>query len=105
MLENFWRTIDPTTPDRQFCDCGSPYRSALFTLSEAQAATARASLAALQLSQHFAAPIVTTVQAAGPFYAAEDYHQDYYLKDPLRYRHYHSSCGRDARRQQLWGPR
>ena len=103
LLELFWRSIDPTTKDRQFCDAGSPYRSAIFTHGPEQAAAARASLAALQKSKPFTEPIVTTLHEAKTFYRAEDYHQDYYLKNPVRYRYYRTSCGRDARLQQLWG--
>ena len=103
LLERFWRTIDPTTKDAQFCDHGSPYRTAIFTLDEAQAKAAQASLAALQKSKPFKEPIVTQLVAAGPFYPAEDYHQDYYKKNPVRYQYYRSACGRDARLKQLWG--
>jgi peptide-methionine (S)-S-oxide reductase len=104
LLEKFWRTIDPTTVDRQFCDAGSPYRTAIFAHDDAQLAAARASLAALEKSKPFKEPVVTKIERAGPFYAAEDYHQDYYKKNPVRYQYYRSSCGRDARLQQLWGP-
>lgn len=104
LLEVFWRSIDPTTRDRQFCDAGSPYRTAIFVHDEAQAQAARASLSALERSKPFAAPIVTAVEPAGAFYRAEEYHQDYYLKNPVRYRYYRTSCGRDARLQELWGP-
>ena len=103
LLEKYWRTIDPTTRDRQFCDGGSPYRTAIFANDEAQLAAARASLAALEKSKPFKEPIVTTLERAGPFYPAEDYHQDYYKKNPLRYQYYRTSCGRDARLKQLWG--
>ncbi len=103
LLEYFWRTIDPTTKDRQFCDAGSPYRTAVFVHDAAQLAAAKASLAALEKSKPFKEPIVTEVVLAGPFYAAEDYHQDYYKKNPLRYKYYRTSCGRDARIAQLWG--
>jgi peptide-methionine (S)-S-oxide reductase len=103
LVEKFWRTIDPTTKDRQFCDVGSPYRTAIFTHDAAQMAAARKSLAALEKSKPFKEPIVTEIVAAGPFYAAEDYHQDYYLKNPIRYKYYRTSCGRDARLEQLWG--
>ena len=103
LLEKFWRSIDPTTKDRQFCDAGSPYRSAIFTHDAAQAAAAQASLAALEKSKPFKEPIVTQIVPAGPFYAAEAYHQDYYKKNPVRYTYYRSSCGRDARLEQLWG--
>jgi peptide-methionine (S)-S-oxide reductase len=105
LLERFWRSIDPTTKDRQFCDTGSPYRTAVFTHGAAQVAAAQASLAALEKSKPFKAPIVTTIEPAGPFYPAEAYHQDYYRKHPLQYQFYRASCGRDLRLQQLWGSR
>jgi len=103
LLEHYWRTIDPTTKDRQFCDSGSPYRTAIFAVDAAQLKAAQASLAALEKSKPFPEPIVTQVALAGPFYAAEDYHQDYYKKNPVRYQYYRTSCGRDARLKQLWG--
>ena len=103
LVEYFWRTIDPTVKDRQFCDTGSPYRSAIFTVGDEQMRIARASLAALEKARPFKEPIVTQIVAAGPFYLAEDYHQDYYRKNPIRYEYYRSSCGRDARLKQLWG--
>ena len=103
LLEKFWRSIDPTTKDRQFCDAGSPYRTAIFTHGPQQAAAAQASKAALDKSKPFKEPIVTTIEAASPFYAAEGYHQDYYKKNPVRYNYYRSACGRDARLQQLLG--
>ncbi|MBC7717252.1 MAG: peptide-methionine (S)-S-oxide reductase MsrA [Pseudorhodobacter sp.] len=107
LVEHFWRTIDPTTKDRQFCDAGSPYRTAIFAVDATQLATASASRAALEKSKPFKEPVVTeVVLAAGPsgaFYAAEDYHQDYYKKNPVRYNYYRNSCGRDARLKQLWG--
>jgi peptide-methionine (S)-S-oxide reductase len=105
LLGYFWRTIDPTTKDRQFCDSGSPYRTAIFTHGPQQAAAAQASLAALEKSKPFKEPIVTTLEPAGPFYPAEAYHQDYYKKNPVRYQYYRASCGRDLRLQQLWGKR
>ena len=103
LVERFWRTIDPTTKDRQFCDVGSPYRTAIFTVDQAQLRIAQASRDALAKSKPFKAPIVTEIVAAGAFYPAEDYHQDYYKKNPLRYQYYRLSCGRDARLEQLWG--
>jgi peptide-methionine (S)-S-oxide reductase len=103
LVEKFWRTIDPTTKDRQFCDTGNPYRTAIFAHDAAQLETARRSLQALEKSKPFKEPIVTEIVTAGPFYAAEDYHQDYYLKNPVRYKYYRTSCGRDARLEQLWG--
>jgi len=103
LVEYFWRTIDPTTKDRQFCDAGSPYRTAIFAHDAAQLATANASRAALEKSKPFKEPIVTEVQMASTFYAAEDYHQDYYQKNPVRYKYYRTSCGRESRITQLWG--
>ena len=103
LVDYFWHTIDPTTKDSQFCDHGSPYRTAIFVQDAAQLAVARASLAKLEKSKPFKEAVVTEIALAGPFYAAEDYHQDYYKKNPVRYKYYRSSCGRDARLQQLWG--
>ena len=103
LVEYFWRTIDPTTKDRQFCDSGSPYRSAIFALDAAQLNIANASRSNLEKNKPFKEPVVTEVTTAGPFYAAEDYHQDYYKKNPVRYKYYRGSCGRDARVVQLWG--
>ena len=103
LLLKYWHSIDPTTKDGQFCDAGSPYRTAIFVHDAAQEAAARASLAALEKSKPFAAPIVTTIGRAGPFYAAEQYHQDYYKKNPIRYNYYRTACGRDARLKELWG--
>ncbi len=103
LLARFWRSIDPTTKDRQFCDVGTPYRSAIFTHDAAQAAAAQASLAELEKSKPFKEPIVTQIVPASTFYPAEAYHQDYYKKNPVRYKYYRFSCGRDARVEQLWG--
>lgn len=103
LVAHFWRTIDPTTKDRQFCDVGSPYRTAIFATDAEQLRIATASRAALEKTKPFKDPIVTDVLPAGPFYAAEDYHQDYYRKNPLRYKYYRASCGRDARVKELWG--
>jgi len=103
LLNKFWRSIDPTTKNRQFCDIGNPYRSGIFAHDAAQEAAARASLAGLEKTKPFKEPIVTTIEKAGPFYMAEQYHQDYYKKNPVRYNYYRKSCGRDARLEQLWG--
>jgi peptide-methionine (S)-S-oxide reductase len=103
LLAKFWHSIDPTTKDRQFCDVGNPYRTAIFTHDAAQAEAARASLVALEKSKPFSEPIVTQIVPATAFYAAEDYHQDYYKKNPVRYQYYRLSCGRDARLKALWG--
>lgn len=103
LLEYYWRTIDPTTKDRQFCDAGTPYRTAIFVHDEQQRALAEASKQALSNNKPFREPIVTEIVNATTFYPAEDYHQDYYKKNPVRYKFYRSSCGRDARLKQLWG--
>jgi len=103
LLDVFWRNIDPTTRDRQFCDTGSQYRTAIFYHDEEQKRLAEASRAALERSKPFPQPIVTEIVPAGTFTAAEDYHQDYYLKNPVRYRFYRFSCGRDQRLEELWG--
>jgi peptide-methionine (S)-S-oxide reductase len=103
LLEHFWRTIDPTTKDRQFCDAGSPYRTAIFALDAEQLRVAQASKAALEKSKPFREPVVTEVVLATAFYPAEDYHQNYYKKNPIRYQYYRTTCGRDARLKQLWG--
>jgi peptide-methionine (S)-S-oxide reductase len=103
LLQVYWHSIDPTTVDRQFCDVGSPYRTAIFTHDAAQLAAAQQSLAELQKTKPFPEAIVTQIVPAGPFYAAEGYHQNYYLKNPVRYKYYRFSCGRDARLEQLWG--
>jgi len=104
LLEVFWHNVDPLAVDRQFCDVGSQYRSAIFYLDEDQRREAEASLKALVDSHRFDAPIATRIEAAGDFYPAEDYHQDYYKKNPIRYRYYRYHCGRDRRLESLWGP-
>ena len=103
LLEYFWRTIDPTVKDRQFCDVGSPYRTAIFAHGQAQLRAAQASREALLETKPFKGPVVTEIVAAGAFYPAEDYHQDYYLRNPLRYKFYRTRCGREDRLVQLWG--
>ena len=103
LVEFFWRTIDPTTKDRQFCDVGSPYRTAIFAVDAEQLRIAQASRAALEKSKPFQGAIVTDVVPADTFYPAEEYHQDYYRKNPARYNYYRTGCGRDARLKQLWG--
>lgn len=102
LLDYFWRHIDPTVRDRQFCDVGSQYRSGIYFQNEAEEKLAQASKAALEKSGRFA-HIYTEIEAAGVFYPAEEYHQDYYKKNPIRYRYYRNGCGRDARIKALWG--
>ena len=105
LLDVFWVNIDPTVKDRQFCDSGSQYRTGIFYHDEQQRKAAEASRAALEKSRPFKDPIVTPVEMAGTFYPAEGYHQDYYMKNPVRYNLYRTGCGRDARLKQLWGDR
>lgn len=101
LLDYFWRHIDPTVKDRQFCDAGSQYRSAIFYQNGTEQTAAEASKAALERSGRFTR-IHTEIAAAGPFYLAEDYHQDYYKKNPIRYKYYRNGCGRDARVNEIW---
>lgn len=103
LVDYFWRTIDPTVDDRQFCDIGSQYRPAIFTHDAEQMRIAHESKAAVEKTKPFRAPILTPIAPATTFYPAEAYHQDYYVKNPLRYRYCRSGCGRDARLKALWG--
>ncbi|MFI4988341.1 MAG: peptide-methionine (S)-S-oxide reductase MsrA [Alphaproteobacteria bacterium] len=104
LLDLFWHNVDPLTPNAQFCDHGTQYRSAIFTLDESQKRLAEAAKAALEKSGRFNQPIVTEIVAAATFWPAEDYHQKYHLKNPLRYKYYRFGCGRDRRLEELWGP-
>jgi peptide-methionine (S)-S-oxide reductase len=90
-------------PDRQFCDVGSQYRSAIFYHGEEQHRAALQSKAALEKNKPFKAAVVTEITPAGEFYPAEEYHQHYYKKNPLRYKYYRNGCGRDRRLRELWG--
>ncbi len=102
LLDVLWHHIDPLAKDRQFCDGGDQYRSAIFYRGEDEKRLAEASKVAVQ--KRFAPRTVyTEIVAAGPFYKAEDYHQDYYKKNPIRYKFYRLNCGRDARLEELWG--
>ena len=103
LLDVFWRNIDPTVKDQQFCDVGTQYRSGIFYYNDEQKRLAEASKAALEKSKPFKGAIVTEITRATEFYPAEDYHQDYYLKNPVRYKFYVNGCGRYARLKQLWG--
>src|SRR5215216_393084 len=103
LLHVFWRNIDPLAKDRQFCDSGDQYRSAIFVHGEEQKRLAQASKKEIEASGRFKQPIQTQVVAAGTFYKAEDYHQDYYLKNPTKYKFYRWNCGRDQRLKELWG--
>jgi peptide-methionine (S)-S-oxide reductase len=103
LLKVFWRNVDPLAVNRQFCDVGDQYRSAIFTLGAEQLRQAEASKRELQASGRFKQPIATQIVAASTFYPAEKYHQDYYRKNPIRYKFYRFNCGRDQRLEQLWG--
>lgn len=102
LVEYYWTTVDPTDSNGQFCDKGSSYRTAIFVTPE-QLETAVASKASISQTKPFSDPIVTPVIPASTFYDAETYHQDYYKKNPLRYKYYRNGCGRDKRLKQLWG--
>lgn len=101
LLDVFWVNHDPTTDDRQFCDKGRQYRPGIFYHDAEQKRLAEASKRQVDNEQPF--PVVTEITEATTFYAAEDYHQDYYRKNPIRYKFYRFSCGRDARLEELWG--
>jgi methionine-S-sulfoxide reductase len=103
LLERYWHSIDPTQADGQFCDIGDSYQSAIFVNGAEQRRLAEASKQALERSKVLQAPIVTPIRPLDVFYRAEEYHQDFYRKNPLRYRTYRAGCGRDQRLQQLWG--
>jgi len=102
LLDVFWKNIDPTTVDRQFCDVGDQYRTAIFYADDEQKQQAEASLAKIGVAADLPGPVVTRIEPLNAFYPAEDYHQDYYRKNPIRYKLYRSGCGRDARLRQLW---
>ena len=103
LLDVFWVNHDPTVSNRQFCDSGSQYRPAIFYLNDEQKRLAEASKAKWEKMRPFKQPILTEITKAGPFYPAEDYHQDYYKKNPLQYRFYVTGCGRYQRLDSLWG--
>ena len=103
LLEVFWRNVDPTDAGGQFCDRGDQYRTGIFFHDDDQKRVAEISKAAMEKSKPFKQPIVTELVAATEFYPAEDYHQDYYMKNPVRYKLYRYNCGRDKRLEELWG--
>ena len=103
LLEVFWVNVDPTDGGGQFCDRGSQYRTGIFYHSEEERELAEASKRELERSGHLPKPIVTPVTKASTFYAAEEYHQDYYEKNPIRYKFYRTGCGRDRVLERLWG--
>jgi peptide-methionine (S)-S-oxide reductase len=103
LLDVFWVNHDPTVSNRQFCDSGTQYRPAIFALNAEQQRLAEASKAKWQKAKPFPQPLLTQIVPAGEFWPAEQYHQDYYKKNPLQYRFYVSGCGRYARLDSLWG--
>ncbi len=103
LLEVFWHNVDPTTNAGQFCDTGHQYRTGIFVHDGEQRRLAEDSKRGIEKSKVFKEPILTPIEAAGPFYAAEDYHQDFYKKSPVRYYSYRAGCGRDRRLKELWG--
>src|SRR5216683_2179741 len=102
LLDVFWRNIDPLTANAQFCDVGSQYRAAIFVHDETQRRLAEESKTAV--ARRLQKPVVTEVVTASKFWPAEDYHQDYYKKNPIRYNLYRAGCGRDHRLEAIWGP-
>lgn len=103
LLAAYWLTIDPLTTNQQFCDVGSQYRSVIFYRDSDQKELAEKTKQILAASGRFNQPIVTEILPVTEFYRAEEYHQDYYMKNPLRYAYYRNNCGRDKRLEQLWG--
>ncbi len=103
LLDVFWHNVDPLTPDAQFCDHGSQYRTAIFYHDSTQRRLAEESKRQLEGSGRFNQAIVTQIVPAGDFYPAEEYHEHYYRKNPIRYKFYRWNCGRDRRLKELWG--
>ena len=103
LLEVFWRNVDPTTPNAQFCDHGNQYRTAIFYHDENQKQLIDESRQRVENSKTFPESIVTEIAPASVFYSAEEYHQDFYTKNPIRYKLYKWNCGRAQRLEQLWG--
>ena len=103
LLDAFWRNVDPVTPNAQFCDHGSQYRSAVFFQTDEEKRASDTSKQAIEQSKRFTEPIVTQIMQASRFYPAEEYHQDFYKNNPVRYNLYRFNCGRDARLEELWG--
>ena len=103
LLDVFWHNIDPTTSNRQFCDWGSQYRSAIFYHNETQKRVAEESKKRVEQETQFKGKVVTEITALGEFYPAEEYHHDYYKKNPIRYKSYRFGCRRDQRLKELWG--
>lgn len=103
LLDAFWRNVDPITPNAQFCDHGNQYRSAIFFQTEDEKRASDSSKQVIEQSRRFKEPIVTQIVMAPQFYPAEEYHQDFYKKNPIRYKLYKYNCGRAQRLEELWG--
>jgi peptide-methionine (S)-S-oxide reductase len=103
LLEVYWHNVDPTTPDREFCDSGHQYRSAIFYENETQRQAALLSKQKIEATKPFKDPIITVIAPVVRFWPAEEYHQQYYKKNPVRYKFYRHGCGRDQRLKELWG--
>ncbi|GJL67932.1 MAG: peptide methionine sulfoxide reductase MsrA [Nitrospirales bacterium] len=103
LLEVFWHNVDPTTPNAQFCDHGNQYRTAIFYHDQRQKMLIDESKKALESSKSFPQPIVTEIVPVSVFFSAEAYHQDFYKKNPVRYKFYKWNCGRSQRLEELWG--
>ena len=103
LLDAFWHNVDPITPNAQFCDHGSQYRAAIFFQTDEEKHASETSKLAIEQSKRFTEPIVTLIVPASQFYPAEEYHQDFYKKNPVRYKFYKYSCGRAQRLEELWG--
>nr|WP_310622172.1 peptide-methionine (S)-S-oxide reductase MsrA [Pseudovibrio sp. M1P-2-3] len=103
LLEVYWHSVDPTDAGGQFCDRGESYTTAVFTTTPQQFQEAKASKLAIEKERNLKTPVVTPITQAPTFYAAEDYHQDFYKKNPLKYKFYRYRCGRDARVNAVWG--
>ena len=103
LLDHFWKNVDPLTPNAQFCDHGSQYRAVIFYGNVEEKRQAEASKQSIEQAKRFTEPIVTQIVMASKFYPAEDYHQDFYKKNPVRYKFYKYNCGRAQRLEQLWG--
>ena len=103
LLETFWRNVDPITANAQFCDHGTQYRAAIFYQNDQEKRFAEESKQAIEQAKHFKQPITTQIVMASKFYTAEEYHQDFYKKNPIRYKFYKYNCGRAQRLEELWG--
>jgi peptide-methionine (S)-S-oxide reductase len=103
LLQVFWRNHDPLTANAQFCDKGSQYRAGIYYSNDEEKRLAESTKAAIEQSGRFRQPVVTEIVAATAFYPAEDYHQNYYINNPIKYKYYSTSCGRARRLKELWG--